>query len=257
MVPTGRHRTAISKACAGPRHTKTLDAMENAAEQVTRWSQGLCQDVAVAGLLSRNPTAHKWKAPFRSLILRETLLWRMHDLGQQILVLSQQQHLLGARILLRSAIETLATLIYLNQKMDAVIARELSFFAFDELTKQLLMGSRTGATSQAAINILTVLAKAEKKHSGLVSMHERLSESAHPNFDGVLYTYSASDPDKYETRFSNRWVELFGAEQEPAMAFIFAVFESEYNDAWPDLFEKLESWLRDNDAELERQRNGI
>ena len=181
----------------------------------------------------------------------------MHDLGQQILILSKHQHLLGARILLRSAIETLATLIYLNQKMDAVIAWNLSFFAFDDLTMQLLMGSRNRATSQIAINILTVLAKAEKKHPGLVSMHERLSESAHPNFDGVLYTYSASDPDKYETRFLNRWVELFGAEQEPAMAFVFAVFESEYNDVWPNLFEKLESWLRDNDAELEKQRNGI
>lgn len=231
--------------------------MKSAAEQLTRWSQSLCQNVPVAGLLSRNPTAHKWKAPFRSLVLREALLWRMHDLGQQILILSQHQHLLGARILLRSAIETLATLIYLNQKTNAVRARELSFFAFDELTKQLLMGSRNGATSQAAINILTVLAKAEKKHPGLVSMHERLSESAHPNFDGVLYTYSASDPEKYETSFSNRWVELFGAEQEPAMAFIFAVFESEYNDVWPELFEKLESWLQDNDAELEEQRNGI
>lgn len=231
--------------------------MKSAAEQLTRWSQSLCQNVPVAGLLSRNPTAHKWKAPFRSLVLREALLWRMHDLGQQILILSQQQHLLGARILLRSAIETLATLIYLNQKTNAVTARELSFFAFDELTKQLLMGSRNDATSQAAINILTVLTKADKKHPGLVSMHARFSESAHPNFDGVLYTYSASDPEKYETSFSNRWVELFGAEQESAMAFIFAAFESEYNDVWPELFEKLESWLRDNDAELEKQRNGI
>ena len=206
--------------------------MESTAERIKRWSQSRCQNVPVAGLLSRCLIAHKWKAPFRSMVLRETLFWRMHDLGEQVLLLAQHGHMLGARVLLRSSIETLATLIYLNQKTNAVFMGELSFFAFDELTKQLLMGSKNGATSQSAINILTVLEKAEKNHPGLVSMHRRLSESAHPNFDGVLYTYSTSDPEQYETSFSNRWVEVFGAEQEPAMAFIFAIFESEYDNVW-------------------------
>jgi hypothetical protein len=190
-------------------------------------------------------------------MLRETLFWRMLDLGQQIQVLSSQGHLLGARILLRSAIETLAISIYLNQRIEAVIAGDFSFFEFDKLTTQLLMGSRNASTSHTAINILTVLQKAERSHSGLVSLHERLSESAHPNFDGVLYTYSASDPEKYETNFSNRWAKIFGHEQEPAMLFVFAVFEFEYNDEWENLMTRLESWLRDNDAILEKQRNGV
>jgi hypothetical protein len=181
----------------------------------------------------------------------------MHDLGQQIVLLAKHNHILGARILHRSAIETLAILIYLNQKTSSVIAGALSLFDFDKVTDKLLLGSKNGATSQVAVNILTVLEKAEKSYPGLVEMHQRLSESAHPNFDGVLYGYSSSDPQKHETHFHNRWVELFGQEQEPGTAFIFAVFEEEYNETWRTLMLSLEQWLKDNDAELERQRNVI
>jgi hypothetical protein len=179
----------------------------------------------------------------------------MHDLGQQTLLLTEHNHILGARILLRSAIETLGLLIYLNQKTQAVLSGALSFFAFDEITKQLLMGSKNGVTSQAAVNILTVLGQAEKAHPGLVSMHQHLSESAHPNYDGVLYGYSSTDPDKYETHFVNNWLEFFGGEQESATAYVFAVFEHEYDDIWHRQMTQLENWLRSHNDSLEAQRN--
>lgn len=180
----------------------------------------------------------------------------MHDLGQQTLLLNQHNLILGARILLRSAIETLGVLIYLNQKTRSVLAGSLSFFEFDENTKQLLMGSKNGATAFAAVNIITVLSHADKDHPGLLEMHQRLSESAHPNYDGVLYGYSSTDPEKYETRFVNNWLSNFGPEQAPAMGFVFAVFEHEYSDVWRRQLEQLEDWLRKNDKALEAQRDG-
>ena len=180
----------------------------------------------------------------------------MHDLGQQTLLLAEHNHILGARILLRSAIETLGLLIYLNKQTQAVLSGAISFFAFDEITKQLLMGSKNGATPLIAVNILTVLGQAEKAHPGLVSMHQHLSESAHPNYDGILYGYSSTDPDKYETHFVNNWLKFFGREQEPATEFVFAVFEHEYNHIWLQQMTELEDWLRAHDASLEAQRNG-
>lgn len=243
--------------CGGLFDNQGLDGMEEVREQLERWSQSLCKDISVGGLMARCKIAHKWIAPFRSFVVREALLWRMQNLGQQILLLTQHQHILGARILLRSAIETLAVLIYLNQKTKAVLSGQLSFFEFDEITKQLLMGSKNGATSVAAVNILTALEKADKSHPGLFSMHKHLSESAHPNYDGVLYGYSSSDPKEYEIHFHNRWLKSFGAEQEPAMTFVFAVFEIEYNETWHQSMTDLEVWLRDNDAILEQQRADI
>ncbi len=181
----------------------------------------------------------------------------MHDLGEQAFTLYDNQQILGARILLRSAIETLALLIYLNQKINSVIDESLSFFEFDKITMQLLMGSKNSATDIVAVNILTVLEKAEKEYPGLLEMHRRLSESAHPNFDGVVYGYSSSDPINYETNFHNRWFELYGTGHEPITDIVFAVFEDEYNEVCPKLVENLESWLRENDAMLEQQKKGI
>lgn len=178
----------------------------------------------------------------------------MFDLSRQSVLLADSGHILGARILLRSAIETLGLLIYTNQKMRAVLSGSLSFFAFDEITKQLLAGSKNGATELAAVNILTVLNQAEKDHEGLLEMHQNLSESAHPNFDGVLLGYTSADPAEYETIFCNNWVQLFGKEQEPGTAFVMAVFEKEYNEVWPALVVELEGWLRANDKELEAAR---
>lgn len=229
--------------------------MEDIHVTLERWHQSLCQDISVGGLLARCPIAHKWKAPYRIAVLRESLLWRMHDLSVQSVVLADSGHILGARILLRSAIETLALLIYTNQKIRAVLSGSLSFFDFDEITKQLLMGSKNGATEAAAVNILTVLNQAEKDYEGLVDMHQHLSESAHPNFDGVLLGYSSTDPEQFETTFCNNWLQLFGQEQEPGSAFVMAVFEHEYNIVWPALVTELEEWLRTNDSELEASRD--
>lgn len=184
-------------------------------------------------------------------ILRETLLWRMEDLARQSVLLSDHGHILGARILLRSAIETLALLIYINQKMKAVLAGSLSFFDLDEATKQLLLGSKNGATEKQAVNILTVLSHAERDHEGLVEMHQHLSESAHPNYQGVMLGYSSTNPQEHETKFQNNWLRYFGKEQQPGAAFVMGVFEHEYNNVWPDLFSKLEDWLRSHDSELE------
>ena len=206
--------------------------------------------------MSRCPVAHKWKAPYRITVLRETLLWRTEDLARQSIALSDQGHILGARILLRSAIETLALLIYTNQRIRAVLAGSFSFFALDDITKQLLLGCKNGTTEVQAVNIITVLGHAEKDHKGLVEMHQHLSESAHPNYDGVTLGYSSTNPQEHETTFQNNWLQYFGKSQEAGVAFVMAVFEHEYNKVWPELFGQLEEWLRTHDLELETERAG-
>jgi len=230
--------------------------MKEIRELLDRWAQSLCREVSVGGLISRCRIAHKWKAPYRTIVVREALLWRMHDLGQQIVLLAESNHILGSRILLRSAIETLCLLIYLNHKTQSVLSGTLPFLEFEEISKQLLIGSKNGATSLTAVNVLTVLKQADKVHPGLSEMHQHLSESAHPNFDGVLLSYTETDPKEFETRFLNNLKKFFGEEQEPAIALVFEIFESEYNIVWHQQMMQLEDWLRHNDAMLEAQRAG-
>ncbi|TZF83344.1 DUF5677 domain-containing protein [Cognatilysobacter lacus] len=226
--------------------------MERIQHVLEEWSKTLPTQVSVADMLSRCPIAHKWRAPYRSAVIRESLAWRVYDLGRQILLLMQSGHVMGARILLRSTLETAALLMYLNQKTEAVVAGSLSYQDFEQLTKNLLAGSKNESTPAAAVNILTVLDKAEGSHAGIVAIHKDLSETAHPNFDGVVFAYSSVDPQTHTTTFVNRASERFGARLEPAVMFVLLAFEYQYSRVWPRSMEALEAWLRANDSQLEK-----
>ena len=114
-------------------------------------------------------------------MLREAVFWRLHDLMTQSCALHQQGHGLGARILLRSGFETLATLIYLNQLMQHVLDGKLNFHVFGEKTSTLLLGSRNNDDGPRSLNIVTVLEKCDKRYPGLMALYADLSESAHPS----------------------------------------------------------------------------
>jgi hypothetical protein len=228
----------------------------NAVEQnLANWKEALLSSIPVGGLLSRNPVAYKWKASFRVWMLREAVFWRLQDLMTQSYALHQQGYGLGARILLRSGFESLATLIYLNQLMQQVLDGKLNFHAFGKKTSVLLLGSRDGSTEHQSINIVTILQKCDKRYPGIEKLYAVLSESAHPNYEGIVAGYSKIDHDEYETHFSNRWMELYGDRHLGSMELCMSTFHHEYDGVWPTLMEKLEGWIEANDAELEATKN--
>lgn len=224
--------------------------MHEIEQDLLRWQNSLCQNVSIGSLYARNPVAHKWKATYRCLVLREAVFWRTHDLLVQAHSLYQAKHVLGSRILLRSALESIAVLIYLNRLIAQVLDGSLSFHEFSEKTSTLLLGSRNKTTKHQAISILTVLDKCDKKYPGIVGMYNDLSESAHPNFEGACYGYSRIDYEKYETSFSNNWSEMWGDQHKPLMTLCMMVFEAEYNQVWASQLECLEVWLVANDEKL-------
>jgi hypothetical protein len=233
--------------------------MENVAKVVAVWKSSLCEKIELGGLFSRTPIAHKWKATYRSIVIRELTFWRVTDLLNQMVLLFDAGHLLGARILLRSTIETLGILIYLNQKTEAVLDGEETFNSFSKITSQLMLGSKNETTKIDAINVThTILEKwCEKKYPGIFKIYMDLCESAHPNYEGVCRGYSYIDEEEYTTIFKNRWAELYGGNLGELTLEFMRVFEEEYNNVWPRQFEKLEKWLEENDAKLESEKSGI
>jgi hypothetical protein len=233
--------------------------MDDVAKVLEVWNSSLCKKVDLGGLISRNPTAHKWKATYRSIVLRELTFWRVTDLLNQMVTLSKAGHTLGARILLRSTIETLAILIYLNQKTRAVVNGEEAFNAFSSTTSQLMLGSKNNTTKMKAINVThTILEKwCERKYPGIFELYADLCESAHPNYEGVCHGYSYVNEKDYETVFKNRWNELYGDRLGELTLDFMRIFEHEYDEVWPAEFERLEKWLKDNDEKLESERSGI
>lgn len=225
--------------------------MPTIEKSLANWQKSLCPRLEVAGLFARSPIAHKWKAPFRSLVLRETVFWRIHDLLVQSFELHLAQRTLGARILLRSAFETVATLIYLNQATSAVVEGTQNFHAFSHKTSRLLLGSRDKSTNHEAINIISVLENCEKSYPGIAGLYAMLSESAHPNFEGMCFGYSRIAHDNHVAEFSSNISSMYEDKLVSSMEVCINVFEHEYNTEWPRQFERLETWLAANDVVLE------
>ncbi|MGV8898110.1 MAG: hypothetical protein ACOH2B_02540 [Burkholderiaceae bacterium] len=229
--------------------------MSTVEQALSDWKSSLCKSVELASMISRSPIAHKWKAPFRSLILRESVAWRAQDLLEQSLQLHEATHTLGARILLRSAFETVAVLIYLNQITRRVLAGTLNFHEFSNKSSTLLLGSRDKSTSHKALNITTIFQKCNARYPGIENLYAVLSESAHPNYEGTCVGYSCTDKPNYVTNFSNKWAAMYGKHHVSSIALCIRVFQDEYNDEWQDAFEKLEHWITTNDAVLEATKS--
>jgi hypothetical protein len=83
-----------------------------------------------------------------------------------------------------------------------------------------------------------------------------LSESAHPNYEGMCIGYSSLDRDNHVTTFSNRWKSMYAAKHIDFVQLCITTFYGEYNEEWPDAFEKLEAWIEVNDERLEKTKRG-
>jgi hypothetical protein len=228
--------------------------MDSVDHTLSTWRASQLKSIPIGGLLSRNPIAYKSKAPFRCWLLREAAFWRITDLLTQSYALHDQGHALGARILLRSAFETLAVLVYLNQFIQQVLDATLGFHAFAEKTSVLTLGSRDASTTHQSLNIMTILSKCEKRYPGIEKLYAALSESAHPNYEGLLAGYSKLDRIEGETRFSNRWMQIFGKTHLSSMETCMMTFQHEYDDVWPSLMTNLEDWINENDYILEKTK---
>lgn len=223
-------------------------------ETLEAWRATLMTRIPVGGLISRNSIVYKWKSTFRVWMLREVVAWRLVDLLQQSQVLYHRSHILGARILLRSAFETLATLIYLNKQMRRVIEGTLDFNAFGEKTSVLLLGARNNPDAPKSMNIVSVLEKCDNEYPGLMAVYANLSESAHPSYEGFMRGYSRLDHGEYETHFSNNWSERYTDGHLDRVALCMTTFDHEYNEVWPDRMTRLERWIEENDEALESSR---
>jgi hypothetical protein len=182
----------------------------------------------------------------------------MSDLGNSFLHLLDAGDMLAARIILRSACETAALLAYLNKKTLDLIQGRLGFEEFNELTKQLLLGGKNDGDYFAPVNVMTAIGHFAKDHPAIQSIYARLCEDAHPNASGMIYAYSESDPEHLETRFVSK-ISRSEATNNHSVAsadLVFLCYEQQYNEVWPQRFESLEEWLRENDATLEATQNG-
>ena len=97
---------------------------------------------------------------------------------------------------------------------------------------------------------MTILKHVDKTYPGFLGEYNTLSESAHPNFDGVCFGYSEVDHERDETSFFVKLYEMWADRHDSLFLLVSGLFEYEYNEVWVPQLELLEAWLVKNDSGL-------
>lgn len=156
--------------------------------------------------------SRKSKLPWKVLLYREALIWRVVELGKSALESFVNDQFVSGIVLTRAAVETSAALWYLSAKVDAVVDSKM-LGDVDEYLMKLAMGTATGwAETNSSTGVLTMprpikigafLKQVEKDVEGFSHQYGVLSEYAHPNWAGTVLLYSDTNKQKAITDFGH------------------------------------------------------
>lgn len=180
------------------------------------------------------------KLPFKVLLYREALIWRMAELGRAAFENFEQDRLVAAIVLARAAVETSAALWYLCAKV-AIAVESDSVGDIDDYLMKMVVGTATGApktndsTTHVAlprpVRVDAFLKQADKDIEGFSHQYGVLSEYAHPNWAGTVLLYAKHDPENRLTDFGQNIRKADSTKCIGVMnlSVALAMFETSYN----------------------------
>jgi hypothetical protein len=150
------------------------------------------------------------KLPYKALLYREALIWRMAELARGAFDNFERDNLVSAITLTRAAVETSAALWYLCAKVTAAVKSD-AVGDIDDYLMKLVMGSATDIPRTTSnlrdgemprpVRIGAFLNAVEKDLEGFSHQYGMLSEYAHPNWHGTGLLYSKHDMKNRITNF--------------------------------------------------------
>lgn len=132
------------------------------------------------------------KIPFKVALYRDSLLWRIDELGHSALAAYDHPHHVAAMLLARGVMESVAALDALHHLVATYRGGDIE--TLDDTLMKMLMGSRVRDDRPGAINILSAVDRLSKRVSGFRSLYDQLSEFAHPNDAGTASSFARIDP---------------------------------------------------------------
>jgi len=131
---------------------------------------------------------------------REAVLHRFVDLMKGAATSLENAQYISALISARAAQETFSVLAYINFKLER-FESDKDLAALLDITKRLSIGWKGDAEFPEMINVLTCVDFVNKKlDPNFRRLYDILSESAHPNYSGVLGSYSLANHDTLEVK---------------------------------------------------------
>lgn len=131
---------------------------------------------------------------------REAVLHRFVDLMEGAATSLENTQFIPALVSARAAQETFSVLAYINFKLEK-FESDKDLRALLDITKRLSIGWKGDAEFPEMINVLTCVDFVNKKlDPSFRRLYDSLSESAHPNYSGVLGSYSLANHDTLEVK---------------------------------------------------------
>lgn len=132
------------------------------------------------------------KIPFKALLLRELLSYRVAELSTVACELFESRRNISGILQTRAALESISWLFFLDRRMKKCLKRgDLDHFA--TFIDRLLFGSRSKETKHQAYNVLDAINAVNEEIPAFLNAYEMCSEFAHPNADGMIHSYARMD----------------------------------------------------------------
>ena len=132
--------------------------------------------------------------PFKILIHRETLAYRVSELTKAALQLYESDLVVPAFIMTRAVVET-ASLLFSLHKQVRQYCKDRDAAKLNAVLLKTIMGSKDNSTDIPCDNILNSVDKMNKEFPGMREGYETLCEYTHPNWAGVLGSYGTINDD--------------------------------------------------------------
>jgi hypothetical protein len=193
------------------------------------------------------------KIPFKVLVFREMLIWRLAELGRTALQCFESDRIASAITLTRATVETSAALWFLCARVEAAL-KSGEIGDIDQCVMRLMFGNRVEPEMEKAINVLSFVDKVDRDVPGFRKNYERLSEFAHPNWAGTALLFSRPDPPNLGTDFGTQLRPDEGTRDVGIYSLTAALefFESRYNH----LSDIMPAFVSLCEGELKKQAEG-
>lgn len=151
--------------------------------------------------VDRDALSTKSMSPNVALCFRAAQAWRTEEFARAACDMFERGDVVVAVSNTRGAVESVAATWYLKSLIETELARESISPDLQARLKRLLLGQRGDTELPEAVNVLTMLDKADAEIPGIRLKYDRMSEFGHPNYHGAAGVYALPNPDTFITRF--------------------------------------------------------
>jgi hypothetical protein len=149
----------------------------------------------IAAILPRGVQARVFSArakiPFKVALYRDSLMWRIEELGRAALEGYDRRNHTAAILLVRGTMESVAALWSLHALVTGY--RGGDHDSLDDKLMRMVLGSKIRTEHPDPFNVLTTIQRLSKTLPNFGPLYDELSEYAHPNDAGTTSSFAKID----------------------------------------------------------------